>query len=67
MTVTINGESRDFAGDSLALEALLEELDLAGRPVVIEHNLEPVLPDAYAGVTLRDGDRIEIVRIAAGG
>lgn len=67
MTLTLNGESRDFEAGTLALEALLEMLDLAGRPVVVEHNREPVLPGDYAAVTLRDGDQLEIVRIAAGG
>ncbi|MCH7228676.1 sulfur carrier protein ThiS [Haloferula sp. A504] len=67
MTLTLNGEARTFEADSLALEDLLKQLDLAGRPVVVEHNREPVLPGAYAGVTLNDGDSLEIVRIAAGG
>jgi sulfur carrier protein len=67
MTLTLNGEARHFEADSLALGELLQQLDLAGRPVVVEHNREPVLPGAYPGVTLRDGDTVEIVRIAAGG
>ena len=67
MTLTLNGETRTFEPETLALEELLRQLDLAGRPVVVEHNREPVLPAAYPGVTLRDGDLVEIVRIAAGG
>lgn len=67
MTLTLNGQPRDFPGEGLSLEALLAELDLAGRPVVIERNREPVLPAQYGGITLSDGDELEIVRIAAGG
>lgn len=67
MTVTLNGEARTFKADSLELEELLRQLDLAGRPVVVEHNREPVLPADYPQVRLKDGDALEIVRIAAGG
>lgn len=67
MTLTLNGEARTFEADSLELEELLRQLDLAGRPVVVEHNREPVLPADYAQIHLKDGDSLEIVRIAAGG
>ena len=67
MTLTLNGEPRSFESEQLSLEDLLKQLDLAGRPVVVEHNKEPVLPAGYAEITLRDGDSLEIVRIAAGG
>ncbi len=67
MTLTLNGQPREFDAATLSLESLLEKLDLAGRPVVVEHNRQPVLPADYAGVTLEDGDALEIVRIAAGG
>ncbi|BCX49185.1 thiamine biosynthesis protein thiS [Haloferula helveola] len=67
MTVTLNGGSRAFEPDSISLEALLGELDLGGKPVVVELNREPVLPSDYATTTIRDGDSLEIVRIAAGG
>ncbi len=67
MTLTLNGETRTFEADSLELEELLRQLDLDGRPVVVEYNREPVLPADYPRVLLNDGDSLEIVRIAAGG
>jgi sulfur carrier protein len=67
MTLTLNGEARTFEAETLGLEELLAQLDLAGRPVVVEHNREPVLPARYPDIRLKDGDSLEIVRIAAGG
>jgi thiamine biosynthesis protein ThiS len=66
MTVTVNGETRTFAGvDHLA--ALVAALGLDGRKVAIERNLEIVPRSAYARTPLADGDRIEIVHFIGGG
>jgi thiamine biosynthesis protein ThiS len=35
--------------------------------VVVEHNGEAVAPSEFAGKHLREGDRLEIIRIVAGG
>jgi thiazole synthase len=67
MTLQLNGQAKELDDTTASLEGLLKSLDLLGRPVVVELNGQPVLPDAYAEVTLADGDRLEIVRIAAGG
>lgn len=67
MTLTINGETRDFASDSLTLTALLVELGMEGKPVVVELNREPVLPHEHENTTVKNGDVIEVVMIAAGG
>jgi sulfur carrier protein len=37
------------------------------RSVVVEHNGEAVAPSEFAGRILQPGDRLEIVRIVAGG
>jgi sulfur carrier protein len=37
------------------------------RSVVVEHNGEAVAPSEFAARILRPGDRLEIVRIVAGG
>jgi sulfur carrier protein len=37
------------------------------RSVVVEHNGEAVAPSEFAARTLQPGDRLEIVRIVAGG
>ena len=41
--------------------------DLMPRSVVVEHNCEAVAPSEFAQRQVRAGDRIEIVKIVAGG
>ncbi|MBK1826943.1 sulfur carrier protein ThiS [Haloferula rosea] len=67
MTLTINGEAREFDATEPTLTALLSDLGMAGKPVVVELNQEPILPGAHETTRVSDGDRIEIVTIAAGG
>ncbi len=49
------------------LEQFLRFRNLLPRSVVVEHNSEAVAPSEFAKRELRDGDRLEIVRIVAGG
>lgn len=51
----------------LSLDALLLTLGLDGKPVVVELNQQAVFPRDYPQTTVRPGDRIEIVTLAAGG
>lgn len=66
MTLTINGETREFPG-ALQLDGLLQALGLGGKPVVVELNREAIFPRDYPGVPLKDGDTLELVTLAAGG
>jgi thiamine biosynthesis protein ThiS len=49
------------------LEEFLRAQNLRPRSVVVEHNGEAVAPSEFAQRMVRDGDRLEIVRIVAGG
>ena len=49
------------------LETFLASQDLLPRSVVVEHNGEAVSPSEFAARQLSEGDRLEIVRIVAGG
>ncbi len=49
------------------LEAFLLSQNLLPRSVVVEHNGEAVAPSEFAQREVRPGDRLEIVRIVAGG
>ncbi|MGE3312016.1 MAG: sulfur carrier protein ThiS [Limisphaerales bacterium] len=49
------------------LEQFLVAQNLLPRSVVVEHNGEAVAPSEFQGRSLRSGDRLEIVRIVAGG
>jgi sulfur carrier protein len=49
------------------LEEFLVAQSLPPRSVVVELNGEAVSPSEFPGRTLKEGDRLEIVRIVAGG
>ena len=50
-----------------SLEGFLLGQKLLPRSVVVEHNGEAVAPSEFAGRQLEAGDRLEIVKIVAGG
>jgi thiamine biosynthesis protein ThiS len=50
-----------------SIEAFLLGNQLLPRSVVVEHNGEAVAPSEFKSRLLQSGDRIEIVRIVAGG
>jgi sulfur carrier protein len=65
-TVIANGE-RVTTNLPCPLEQFLREQNLLPRSVVVEHNGEAVAPSEFAERQVREGDRLEIVRIVAGG
>jgi thiamine biosynthesis protein ThiS len=66
MNVIINGEEQRLDGPD-TIDGLLAHLELDGRKVAIERNLEIVPKSAYATTWLADGDRLEIVHFIGGG
>jgi thiamine biosynthesis protein ThiS len=50
-----------------SLQDFLKAQNLLPRSVVVEHNGEAVAPSEFAQRQLQAGDRLEIVRIVAGG
>jgi len=50
-----------------SLEEFLVAQNLLPRSVVVEHNGEAVAPSEFATRQLGPGDRLEIVKIVAGG
>lgn len=49
------------------LEAFLLSQNLLPRSVVVEHNGQAVSPSEFPSRQLQPGDRLEIVRVVAGG
>ena len=49
------------------VEDFLVAQQLLPRSVVVEHNGEAVAPSEFSGRVLQPGDRLEIVKIVAGG
>jgi sulfur carrier protein len=65
-TVTANGRGVP-ARLPCSIEDFLVAQQLLPRSVVVEHNGEAVAPSEFSRRQLRVGDRLEIVKIVAGG
>jgi len=65
-SITANGKSI-AAQLPCTLEQFLVAQNLLPRSVVVEHNGEAVAPSEFAQRQLQAGDRLEIVKIVAGG
>jgi thiamine biosynthesis protein ThiS len=66
ITVTANGQPI-AAKLPCSIEQFLVAQGLLPRSVVVEHNGEAVAPSEFAQQQLNAGDRLEIVKIVAGG
>jgi thiamine biosynthesis protein ThiS len=64
--VVANGKSVE-AKLPCSLEEFLIAQKLLPRSVVVEHNGEAVAPSEFSRRPLRAGDKLEIVKIVAGG
>jgi len=64
--VVVNGEPRAVRAGATLL-ALLRELDLDPRSVVVEHNRRIVRRPALGDVTVAPGDAVELVHFVGGG
>lgn len=65
-TVIANGQSLP-ADVPCSIDTFLRAQGLLPRSVVVEHNGEAVAPSEFAARIISDGDRLEIVKIVAGG
>ena len=66
LTITLNGESRQFPRE-LHVQALIDELGLAGKRIAVERNGHIVPRSQFAACQLLDGDTLELVVAVGGG
>lgn len=64
--IIVNGR-REEVRLPCSIEAFLVQHGMLPRSVVVEHNGEAVAPSEFGGRPLAAGDRLEVVRIVAGG
>jgi thiamine biosynthesis protein ThiS len=64
--IVANGQTIDIQLPC-SIEAFLVAQKLLPRSVVVEHNGEAVAPSAFSHRQLQADDRLEIVKIVAGG
>ena len=62
----INGETHVVPGGQ-PLTELIAGLGLPPQAALVEHNGRALLRDEWTQVSLADGDRLEILRVVAGG
>lgn len=63
--ILINSQPRETAAPDVA--GLVAELGFAKGAVLVEHNGLALRPDEWNTRSITDGDRIELLRVAAGG
>ena len=66
MTISINGEPRKIERAGNVAE-LIAELALPAPATLVEHNGLALRREEWSGRALAEGDRIELIRIVAGG
>jgi sulfur carrier protein len=66
MNILINGETRQFE-ESKTITGLVADLGLEPKMVLIEHNGTALHRSEWTAGLLSEGDRIEILQVAAGG
>lgn len=65
MQIILNGSLTETVATNV--EALVAELGFKRGMVLVEHNGKALHPDEWASTTLSEQDRLELLRIVAGG
>lgn len=66
MTISLNGETADTR-EAKTIAELIERYQLPPQTILVEHNGLAVHRHEWAERSLAEGDRIEFVRVIAGG
>jgi sulfur carrier protein len=66
MQIVVNDQPYEIA-EAATVAALLEQLELAGKPVAVEVNRQLVPRQRHAEHLLGSNDRVEIVTLVGGG
>lgn len=64
-TVSLNGATRETSSETIT--DFVNELALAPQTLLIEHNGIALHRSEWPQTALCDGDRVELLRVAAGG
>ena len=66
MKILLNGEDTD-SGEVRTVADLVRQLGLTPQAVLIEHNGQALLRQEWPERILAEGDRVELLRVVAGG
>ena len=66
MKLMVNGDPRELSGPA-TIAQLVAALELPARAILVEHNGVALRRDEWPACFLQENDRIEFIRIVAGG
>jgi sulfur carrier protein len=66
MKISVNGKEMEVA-DGISVDGLLDHLGVTRKYTAVAVNRDVTPKSEYAATTLREGDRVEIVRPMGGG
>lgn len=66
MQILVNGEPREVA-DNYTAAQLIEDMELGGKRIAMEVNMEIVPRSTFSEHTFQEGDKVEIVMAIGGG
>lgn len=66
LSIFVNGRTRQV-GSSTTLAELAASCSLDSRQLLVELNGQTLLREEWPGRTLEHGDRVEFIRVVAGG
>jgi thiamine biosynthesis protein ThiS len=66
MTISLNGEKKDARGAETIAD-LVQSYNLPPQTVLIEHNGLALHRREWSRRSIAEGDRVEIIRVVAGG
>ena len=66
MRIILNGETRSV-GEPTTIFALVRELNLVPATLLIEHNGLSLHREEWNSRAVHDGDKVEFIRVVAGG
>jgi thiamine biosynthesis protein ThiS len=66
LSIFVNGHARQV-GATMTLGELAKDCGLDARRLLVELNQETLLRDEWPARTLQHGDRVEFIRVVAGG
>jgi sulfur carrier protein len=66
MIISLNGEKTEARG-ATTIDELVSRFDLPSRSILIEHNGFALHRHEWPNKSLAEGDRVEFIRVVAGG
>ena len=66
MNIVLNGEPQQF-DDSISVEALVHFMELTGKRIAVEINLEIIPASQHPTYMLKESDQVEVVAAIGGG